>query len=76
MVNIDSEGEIIVVIRRNRYDLSLHREEDQYHGIDVNVAIAGWIPAGGRVYMDYLLNYSAHNVYYTSPRRYRLFCYR
>jgi hypothetical protein len=41
------------------------QEEDMYHGLDVNVAIASAITAGGRMWMSTIKNSSKFNLYYS-----------
>ena len=44
--------DISVIIRSNSNRFTNEDDDDHYHGIDVNVAIASAITAGARVYMS------------------------
>lgn len=56
----------LIVIRDSRLDLKNNPEnEDSYHGIDTNIAIASTITSEARVYMSYLKNNPKFNLYYS-----------
>ena len=45
-------GKHIIIVRKNMSACKYDAKEDVYHGLDVNVAIAAAITAGGRMYMS------------------------
>lgn len=59
---LELEDDVWITVRRN---LHTNSSEDMYHGIDVNVAIASQIAGGGRVFMSYVKNNPAYNLYYS-----------
>src|SRR5437868_11184061 len=46
----------VVIVRDTIADLKFNQDEDFYHGIDVNIAIASAITAGARVFMSAFKN--------------------
>jgi hypothetical protein len=72
---IDAQGESIqdyiqigdkyLIIRDNIKSYSYDEDEDLYHGIDVNVAIASAITSYARIYMSSFKNNDNFNLYYS-----------
>jgi len=62
----DSNNQDHVIIVRDNLDRYSHTDEiDNYHSVDVNIAIAAAITAGGRVWMSLLKNSNKFNLYYS-----------
>jgi len=55
----------IVCIRDNVSRYTYSEDQDFYHGLDVNVAIAAAVTASGRMWMTLLKNSSEFNLYYS-----------
>jgi hypothetical protein len=55
----------IVIVRDSRVNLNYDENEDMYHGLDVNIAIASAITAGARVWMSIFKNSSKFNLFYS-----------
>ena len=62
---IQLSDHIVVTLRLNVVDYERIESNELYHGVDVNIAIASSISAGGRVYMSRLKNSQSYNVYYS-----------
>jgi DNA polymerase type B, organellar and viral len=72
---VDTEGPAIqdwfkldqhyVVIRDNISNYYTNEDNDHYHGLDVNVAIAAAITAGGRMWMSTIKNSLLFNLFYS-----------
>jgi len=72
---INSKGETItdyiqiedhfILVRNVMADLKYDEEQDLYHGIDVNVALASAITSYGRITMCYFKNNPEFNLYYS-----------
>lgn len=72
---IDSVGESItdyiqldnhlVLIRNNIANYTYDESKDLYHGLDVNIAIAAAVTAGGRLWMAQFKNNPNYNLYYS-----------
>jgi hypothetical protein len=58
-------GNHFLTIRKNLIEYKYIENEDLYHGIDVNVAIASAITAGGRMWMSFFKNNTLFNLYYS-----------
>ena len=58
-------GNHFLTIRKNLIDVKYIEAEEVYHGIDINVAIASAITAGGRIYMSFFKNNPLFNLYYS-----------
>jgi hypothetical protein len=58
-------GNHILTIRKNLIDYKYTEEDDTYHGLDVNVAIASSITAGARIWMSFFKNNTNFNLYYS-----------
>jgi hypothetical protein len=54
-----------LTIRKSMLNYKYDEESDSYHGMDVNIAIASAITAGGRMWMSVLKNNSKFNLYYS-----------
>jgi hypothetical protein len=54
-----------VVVRDNISNYSANEDNDNYHGLDVNVAISAAITAGGRMWMSTIKNSDKFNLYYS-----------
>jgi len=62
----DSNNLDHVIVVRDNLDRFSHTDDiDNYHSVDVNVAIAAAITAGGRVWMSLLKNSTKFNLYYS-----------
>lgn len=55
----------VIVVRDNLSKYSHTDSVDNYHGSDVNVAIAAFITAGGRIWMSLVKNSTNFNLYYS-----------
>jgi hypothetical protein len=62
-VNIDKI--FYLIIRDSFIPIKYDKEEDMYHGQDINIAIASAITAGARVHMSYFKNNPEFNLYYS-----------
>ena len=54
-----------VIVRNNLANYSYNEEEDMFHGLDVNIAIASAITAGARMWMSTIKNNPNFNLYYS-----------
>ena len=54
-----------LTIRKSMLNYKYNEDDDMYHGMDVNIAIASAITAGGRMWMSVLKNNSKFNLYYS-----------
>lgn len=54
-----------LLIRKNLLAYSHGENDESYHGLDVNVAIAAAVTSGGRVWMSTIKNSSKANLYYS-----------
>ena len=57
--------DIYITIRNSLISLKYNDEEDMYHGLDVNIAIASAITGGARMWMSVLKNNPLFNLYYS-----------
>ena len=55
----------IITIRDSLISLKYNEEQDMYHGLDVNIAIASAITGGARMWMTVLKNNPDFNLYYS-----------
>jgi hypothetical protein len=55
----------IITVRDALISIKYNEDEDMYHGLDVNVAIASAVTAGGRMWMSILKNNPNFNLYYS-----------
>ena len=55
----------LVLIRNNIANYMYDESKDLYHGLDVNIAIAAAVTAGGRMWMSGLKNHPNFNLYYS-----------
>jgi hypothetical protein len=62
-VNIDKI--FYLIIRDSFISLKYDKEEDMYHGQDINIAIAAAVTGGARVHMSCLKNNPDFNLYYS-----------
>jgi len=54
-----------LIVRKSLSNFNYEDEEDMYHGVEVNVAIASAISAGGRMWMSTHKNKPGFNLYYS-----------
>ena len=54
-----------LTIRKSMLNYKYNEDDDMYHGMDVNIAIASAITAGGRMWMSVLKNNPKFNLYYS-----------
>jgi hypothetical protein len=54
-----------IIVRNSMIDISYNEIEDMFHGLDVNIAIASAITAGGRMWMSVVKNKHDCNLYYS-----------
>jgi hypothetical protein len=54
-----------VTVRKSLHNFIYTEEEDMYHGLDVNIAIASAITGGARMWMSTLKNNPNFNLYYS-----------
>lgn len=58
-------GDHYLTVRKSLIDYKYTEEEDMYHGLDVNVALASAIAGGARMWMSILKNNPLFNLYYS-----------
>lgn len=61
-INLDG---CFVIVRDSRVDIKYSEDQDMYHGLEVNIAIASAITAAARVQMSVFKNNPLFNLYYT-----------
>jgi hypothetical protein len=61
-IQLDSH---FLTVRKSMLHYNYNKDEDLYHGLDVNIAIASAITAGGRMWMSVLKNNPKYNLYYS-----------
>jgi len=61
-IQIDSH---YLTVRKSFLQYKYNEEEDMFHGLDVNIAIASAITAGGRMWMSIFKNNPEFNLYYS-----------
>ena len=54
-----------ITVRKSLANYSYNEEEDIFHGLDVNIAIASAITGGARIWMSVFKNNSNFNLYYS-----------
>ena len=50
---VDIDNKYLIVIRRNVDNFTYDDSRGLYHGLDVNIAIAAAVTAGGRIWMSH-----------------------
>ena len=55
----------MIIIRTNIANFMYDESKDLYHGLDVNIAIAAAVTAGGRMWMGQFKNNPNYNLYYS-----------
>jgi len=55
----------IVTVRDTLLHYEYNENEDMFHGLDVNIAIASAVTAGGRMWMTYFKNNPLYKIYYS-----------
>nr|YP_010170401.1 DNA polymerase type B [Phanerochaete carnosa]QRZ60383.1 DNA polymerase type B [Phanerochaete carnosa] len=55
----------VILLLPNMPNYKYNESKELYHGLDVNIAIASAVTAGGRVYMSFFKNRPEYNLYYS-----------
>lgn len=55
----------LITIRADVNNFTFSERNDMYHGLDVNIAIASAVTAGGRMWMSQIKNNPKYNLYYS-----------
>jgi len=61
-------GNHYLAVRKSMLNYSYTDEEDMYHGLDVNIAIASAISGGARMWMSMFKNNPKFNLYYSDTK--------
>ena len=54
-----------LTVRKSMLNYKYNEDDDLYHGLEVNIAVASSITAGARMWMSFLKNNPKFNLYYT-----------